>query len=93
MGPTLNCPSREGGRFTELGYGYNGIVWVILWDPNKTIDIGEWSICGAGRLERFYCIHINVYNTCMHTHIHTKHIHLYTRVPCTPLHLHTYIHA
>ena len=25
-------------------------------DPNKAIDILEWSNCGGGRLERFYCI-------------------------------------
>ena len=24
-------------------------------DANKVIDIGEWLICGGGRLERFYC--------------------------------------
>ena len=30
--------------------------WAIAWDRNKAIDIGEWSICGVGRLERFYCI-------------------------------------
>ena len=28
----------------------------IVWDPNKAIDIGEWSACGGGWLERFYCI-------------------------------------
>ena len=27
-----------------------GIVWSIDWDPNKAIDIGEWSICGGGQL-------------------------------------------
>ena len=31
-------------------------LWVILWDPNKAIDIGEWSICGGGQLESFCCI-------------------------------------
>ena len=25
-----------------------------FWDTHKAIDIGEWSICGGGRLERFY---------------------------------------
>ena len=43
------------GRFRELEYHYNGIVRVIVWDSNKAIDIGEWSIPGGGRLERFYC--------------------------------------
>ena len=28
---------------------------MIIWDPNKAIDIGRWSTCGGGRLERFYC--------------------------------------
>ena len=32
----------------------------IIWDPNKAIDVGEWSICGGGQLERFYCIYIYV---------------------------------
>ena len=48
-----------GGWFKQLGsnleYLYNGIVWAILWDPNKAINIGEWSTCGGGHLERFYC--------------------------------------
>ena len=29
--------------------------------PNKTIDIGRWSICVGGRLEKFYCICIYIY--------------------------------
>ena len=29
---------------------------MIVWDPNKSIDIGEWAICGDGRLKRFYCV-------------------------------------
>ena len=40
----------------ELDYHYNSIVQVIVWDTNKVIDKGEWSICGGGRLERFHCI-------------------------------------
>ena len=31
-------------------------LWVIVWNQNNAIDIGRWSICGDGRLERFYCI-------------------------------------
>ena len=27
------------------------IVWVIVWDPNKAIDIKDWSVCGGSRLE------------------------------------------
>ena len=27
------------------------IAWVIVWDPNKAIDIVEWSICRGGWLE------------------------------------------
>ena len=44
MGPTL------GGQFKEvIGLGsYN-----IVWDRNKAIDIGEWSVSGGGLLERF----------------------------------------
>ena len=38
----------------ELEYCFNCIVWVIVWDPNKAIDIGEWSISGGCLLERFY---------------------------------------
>ena len=49
IGPILN-----NGRFRELEYHYNGFVWVISWDPNEVIDIGEWLICGGGRLERYY---------------------------------------
>ena len=40
----------------KLEYHYNGIVCAIAWDPNKAIDVGEWSFHGGGRLERFYCI-------------------------------------
>ena len=36
--------------FGELEHCYNGIVWVIAWEPNKTIDIGEWLICTCGWL-------------------------------------------
>ena len=64
--PTINDPLRE-----VVGFGsYNIVtmVWVIAWDPNKVIDIGQWSICGGGRLERLtvnMCIlyHI-IYNKC-----------------------------
>ena len=38
----------------ELEYRYNCNAWAIIWDSNKGIDIGEWSICGGDRLERFY---------------------------------------
>ena len=31
-------------------------VWEMVWDRNKAIDMEQWSICGGGRLERFYCI-------------------------------------
>ena len=29
---------------------------MIIWEPNKAIDVGECSISGGGRLERFYGI-------------------------------------
>ena len=41
IGLTLN------GRFRELEYHHIGIVLTIIRDPNKAIDIGEWSICGV----------------------------------------------
>ena len=44
------------GRFRELEYCYKRIVWAIFGDSVKVIDIGEWPICGGGRLMRFYCI-------------------------------------
>ena len=28
----------------ELAYRFNGIAWAIVWDPNKAIDIGNWSV-------------------------------------------------
>ena len=49
-----------GGWFRELEYCYSCIAWAIIWDPNKVIDIGEWWMCGQGRLERFYCVYIHV---------------------------------
>ena len=35
-----------------LEYRYNGVVWTVVWDPNKAVDMGEWSIGGGGQLER-----------------------------------------
>ena len=56
---TLNGPIKELLGLGRLEYHYNGIIiWAIIWDPNKVSDIGEWSICGGGRLERFYWIYI-----------------------------------
>ena len=56
MGLTLS------GRFREVvDLGVRISAWSIVWDQNKAIDVVEWSICGAGRLERFYCI-------CIHMH-------------------------
>ena len=50
--PTMAPTSKGDGRFREV-VGLVFIVRKIVWDPNKAIDIGEWSICGGGRLERF----------------------------------------
>ena len=53
MGLALNGPFRE-----VIGFGssmLHRLAWAIVWDPKKAIDIGEWSICGGGWLERFYC--------------------------------------
>ena len=34
------------------------------------MNIGEWSICGVGRLERFYSIqHVYIYTTCIFLHL------------------------
>ena len=38
-------------------------LWVIVWDPNNTIDVGRWSICGGGQLERFYSISVQLKQT------------------------------
>ena len=56
MALTLNGAFIEGGRFRELKH-HNGIVWEVVWDSNKSIDIGEWSICECDRIERLYCTH------------------------------------
>ena len=31
----------------------------IISDPNKAIDIRDWSIWGGDQLERFYCIYVD----------------------------------
>ena len=33
------------------------LIWVIAWDANKVINIGEWSLYGGGQLERHYFIY------------------------------------
>ena len=43
-------------QFRELEYFYNGITWVIVWDPNNAINTGYSSNSRGGRLERFCCI-------------------------------------
>ena len=43
----------------ELEYCYNGIVWTVIWDPNKAINIEKWLVCGDGRLVRFYYTYVN----------------------------------
>ena len=32
---------------------------MIAWEPNKSIDIEEWSIFGGGRVGRCYCPYIS----------------------------------
>ena len=53
MGPAIDGPFSE-----VVGLG-NTISMVNRmgnrYGTNKVADIGEWSICGGGRLERFYC--------------------------------------
>ena len=58
-GTLFKWPIYGGGRFKELEYCYNSIVWAITRDPIKAINIGERSICGGSSLERFYCIYIS----------------------------------
>ena len=55
----LNRPTMI--HLRELTYRCKGIVWVLVWDPNKAIDIGEWSICGGDRLKRRYSIYMYIY--------------------------------
>ena len=47
--------------YVVLEYHHDGIVWALLWDLNKATNIGEWSRCGGGRSERFYCTYIYIY--------------------------------
>ena len=57
---SLNRPAKEptlSGSFREV-VGLGMFILAIVWARNKAIDIEEWSICGCGRLERFYCIFI-----------------------------------
>ena len=68
MEPTLNASFTELVGLGGLEYRYSGIVWTIVWDPNKAIDIGESLIFGVGRLERFYCIYIYIYIYSYITH-------------------------
>ena len=57
MERTLNGPFRDWISLgsLEYRYRYNSIEWAIIWGPMKAGDTGEWSICGGGRLESFYC--------------------------------------
>ena len=56
MGSTLNGPFREVVSLARWNIATMVFVWVIVWDPNKAIDIGELSICGRGQLKKFYSI-------------------------------------
>ena len=38
MGPTLNGLQGD-GQFREVQYHYNNIVWAIIWNRSKVIDI------------------------------------------------------
>ena len=58
-GLTLNGPFREVAGLGKLEYASNGTVG----EPNEAINKGESSICGGGRLERFYCIYME--NMCI----------------------------
>ena len=44
---------------------YNIVTTVIVLDPEKAINIGDWSICGLDPLDRFdiyVYIYINIYS-------------------------------
>ena len=60
MGADFKWPIKVGGWFRGLECWNNGMYWAIVWDPNKVVDIGEWSICGGGWLERFYFLYMCV---------------------------------
>ena len=80
MGPTANKP------FRKFEYHYSGIVWAILWDPNKVFDIGEWSIYEWSVREGLLYMHPHIHT---HTHTHTQthtHTHIY-------IHIYTYIYT
>ena len=52
-------PNRLFIRVLQTGniYGHRVRISIgtIVWDRNKAKNIGKWSICGGGRLERFCC--------------------------------------
>ena len=56
-GTDIRWPIYGGDRFRELENHYNDIVL----DPNKAIDVGKWSICGGGRLDRLHCVYKYIY--------------------------------
>ena len=42
--------------FSELEYCYNGILWAIVWDPNKVGRYRRWSICSFYQYQAIYGI-------------------------------------
>ena len=54
-------------QLREFEYCYNGIIWAIVWDPNKVMDIRELSMGGGSRLDRFYFI--ICLSMCMSTYL------------------------
>ena len=58
-------------------------------DPNKAIDIGDWSFCGGGRLVRFYCIYKYIAgDISIYICIFTVNVYIYV---CVSLRTHNYI--
>ena len=47
-GTDFKQSTSGGGRYSKLKYYLNNILWAIVWDPNKVIDLGDWSISGGG---------------------------------------------
>ena len=67
IGPILSVP------FSEV-VGLRISKWAIVWDPNKTIDVGEWSICGdfTAYVKIYIYIYIYIYiaDKCINTLIY-----------------------
>ena len=48
------CPDME------IEYPYSDIAWGIVWDLQKVIDVGKWSVCVGCRLKKFFSTYMGV---------------------------------